>query len=354
MQKKIWRINEIKIEGTIEDHKEGLSLLVSHLFDKKVGAIAQKEDLKIIGHRVVHGGSLFNKAEIVTPEVKAEIKELFSLAPLHNPAHLLGIEVCEDLFPQAKQVVVFDTVFHQTMPPIAYKYALPKQLAEDKKIRVYGFHGTSHKYVSEKANEFLGTENTKLITLHIGNGASVSAVQNGLCIDHSMGFSPTTGLAMGTRTGDIDPAVIVHLIKNLGYSAQEASDLINKQSGMLGMTGYSDFRDLVSQSKQGNVDCIEALELYAYRVKKYIGAYVAAMNGLDAIVFTAGAGENCKEIRELICKDLGFLGIEIDKDLNNIRAKDLVEVQTKQSKVKIIIIPTNEELEIAKQCYELI
>ncbi|MDO6801824.1 acetate kinase [Wenyingzhuangia sp. 1_MG-2023] len=344
----------IKIEGTIEDHKEGLSLLVSHLFNEKVGVIAQKEDLKVIGHRVVHGGSAFSKAEIVTPEIKAEIKELFSLAPLHNPAHLLGIEVCEDLFPQAKQVVVFDTVFHQTMPAIAYKYALPKQLAEDKKIRVYGFHGTSHKYVSEKANEFLGTTQTKLVTLHIGNGASVSAVQNGLCVDHSMGFSPTTGLAMGTRTGDIDPAVIVHLVKNLGYTGQEVSDLINKKSGMLGMTGYSDFRDLVHQSEQGNKDCTEALELYAYRVKKYIGAYTGAMNGLDALVFTAGAGENCIEIRELICKDLEFLGIEIDRDLNKVRAKELIEIQAKNSKVKILIIPTNEELEIAKQSFQLV
>ncbi|NJB82344.1 acetate/propionate family kinase [Wenyingzhuangia aestuarii] len=346
--------DEIKIEGAIADHKEGLSLLVSHLFDTNVGVIAKKEDLKVIGHRVVHGGSAFDKAEIVTPAVKDEIKELFSLAPLHNPAHLLGIEVCEDLFPQAKQVVVFDTVFHQTMPSKAYKYALPKQLAEEKKIRVYGFHGTSHKYVSEKANEFLGTTNTKLVTLHIGNGASLSAVQNGLCVDHSMGFSPTTGLAMGTRTGDIDPAVIVHLIKNLGYSAQEVSDLINKQSGMLGMTGYSDFRDLVNQSNNGNKECTEALELYAYRVKKYIGAYAAAMNGLDAIVFTAGAGENCIEIRDLVCKELEYLGIEIDKDLNNQRPKTLTEIQVKNAKVKILIIPTNEELEIAKQSYELI
>ncbi|GGF76351.1 acetate/propionate family kinase [Wenyingzhuangia marina] len=345
---------EVEIEETIADHKQGLSILVSYLFDEKLGVLKSKKDIKIIGHRVVHGGNKFSKTRIVTPEVKAGIKELFSLAPLHNPAHLLGIEVCEELFPETKQIVVFDTAFHQTMPSKAYKYALPKKLTEEKKIRVYGFHGTSHKYVSEKANEFLGTTNTKLITLHIGNGASVSAVENGKCVDHSMGFSPTTGLVMGTRIGDIDPSVVLHLIKNLGYSVDEVSDLLIKKSGMLGMTGYSDFRDLVYQSQNGNTDCTEALELYAYRVKKYIGSYTAAMNGLDALVFTAGAGENSIELRKLICENLSFLGIELDEDLNNVRPKELIEIQAKNSKVKILIIPTNEELEIAKQCFELI
>lgn len=344
---------EVEVEAAISDHKEGLSKLVSYLLDETIGVLKSTDDLKVIGHRVVHGGSTFSKTRLVTPEVKSKIKDLFSLAPLHNPANLLGIEVCEELFPAAKQIVVFDTAFHQTMPSVAYKYALPKKITEEKKIRVYGFHGTSHKYISEKANEFLGTKNTKLITLHIGNGASVSAVKNGECIDHSMGFSPTAGLAMGTRTGDIDPSVVLHLIKNLGYSVDEASNILNKQSGMLGMTGYSDFRDIVAQSESGNKDCTEALELYAYRVKKYIGSFVASMNGLDALVFTAGAGENCKEIRELICKDLQFLGIEIDENLNNVRAKKLTEIHASNSKVKVLIIPTNEELEIAKQCFEL-
>ncbi|WP_010136285.1 acetate/propionate family kinase [Ochrovirga pacifica] len=345
---------EVEVSLPISNHKEGLSHVVSYLLDDKVGVIANKEDLKVIGHRVVHGGSSFSKTRVVTAEVKEEIRAIFSLAPLHNPANLLGIEVCEELFPSAKQVVVFDTAFQQTMPSFAYKYALPKQLTEEQKIRVYGFHGTSHKYVSEKAIAFLGKENSKIITLHIGNGASIAAVQNGKCIDHSMGFSPTAGLAMGTRTGDIDPAVILHLINNLGYDPKEVSNLINKQSGMLGMTGYSDFRDLVSQAEQGNSDCSEALHLYAYRVKKLIGAYTAAMNGVDALVFTAGAGENCKEIREMSCQDLEYLGIDIDKELNNIRAKELTEVQTKKSKVKILIIPTNEELEIAKQAFKVV
>lgn len=344
---------EVEEVSAIADHKEGLSKLVSYLLHKEIGVLKSKEDLHVVGHRVVHGGGTFSKTRLVTPEVKTKIKDLFYLAPLHNPANLLGIEVCEELFPSAKQIVVFDTAFHQTMSPSAYKYALPKKLAEDNRIRVYGFHGTSHKFVSEKANEFLGSQNTKLITLHIGNGASVSAVQNGQCVDHSMGFSPTAGLAMGTRTGDIDPSVILHLIQNLGYSPEEVSDVINKQSGMLGMTGYSDFRDIVAQSEAGNEECTEALALYAYRVKKYIGSFVASMNGLDALVFTAGAGENCKEIRQLICKDLDFLGVEIDDNLNNIRAKKLTEIQSKNSRVKVLIIPTNEELEIAKQCYEL-
>lgn len=346
--------NEVEIECSIADHKQGLSQLVAYLLDDKVGVLKSKEDLKAVGHRVVHGGSTFSKTRIVTEEVKSKIKDLFSLAPLHNPANLLGIEVCEELFPKAIQIAVFDTAFHQTMPAEAYKYALPKVLSENKKIRVYGFHGTSHKYVSEKAIAFLGKKETKLITLHIGNGASASAIVNGKCIDHSMGFSPTTGLAMGTRTGDIDPSVVLYLIQNLGYSVNEVSDLLNKQSGMFGMTGYSDFRDLISQSEAGNKDCSEALDLYAYRVKKYIGSYVAAMNGLDAIVFTAGAGENSIDLRRRICKDLEYLGIELNQELNNQRPKKTTIISSANSKIQIIVIPTNEELEIAKQSFELI
>ncbi|MGY5351155.1 acetate/propionate family kinase [Wenyingzhuangia sp. IMCC45533] len=345
---------EVSVVAEIANHKEGLSTLVKHLLDANIGVLKSTKDLKAIGHRVVHGGNTFSKTQIVTPEVKSEIKGLFSLAPLHNPANLLGIEVCEELFPQATQIAVFDTAFHQTIPSKAYKYALPKELTEEKKIRVYGFHGTSHKYVSEKANEFLGTAQTKLVTLHIGNGASVSAIQNGICVDHSMGFSPTTGLAMGTRTGDIDPSVILHLIKNVGYSAEQVSDILNKKSGMLGMTGYSDFRDLVGQSNAGNKVCKEALDLYAYRVKKYIGAYTAAMNGLTAIVFTAGAGENSVDLRTLICENLEYLGIELDVELNNQRPKETTLISSKNSKVKVLVIPTNEELEIAKQAYKLI
>jgi len=345
---------EVEITEAISDHKAGLSILVNYLFDGEIGVLKNAEDLKVVGHRVVHGGNVFAKTQIVTTAVKAEIKKLFSLAPLHNPANLLGIEVCEELFPNAKQVAVFDTAFHQTIPATAHKYALPKALTNDEHIRLYGFHGTSHKFISEKANTFLGSSSTKLVTLHIGNGASVSAIKDGVCIDHSMGFSPTTGLPMGTRTGDIDPSVVLHLIKNLGYTPDEVSSVLNKQSGMLGMTGYSDFRDLVNQSEQGNEECIEALNLYAYRIKKYIGAYASAMNGLDAIIFTAGAGENCFQFRELVCKDLEFLGIKLNSKLNQVRAKQLTEVNEQSSKVKILVIPTNEELEIAKQSYQIV
>ena len=352
----VYNVNgeEYKIQSKINNHHEGLQILVKYLLNKDIGVLESAEDLPVIGHRVVHGGSTFAKTVLVTKEVKEKIKDLFSLAPLHNPANLLGIEVCEELFPKAKQVAVFDTAFHQTIPGKAHKYALPKELIEEKKIRLYGFHGTSHKYVSEIANKVLETENAKLITLHIGNGASASAIVNGECVDHSMGFSPTTGLAMGTRTGDIDPTVILHLIKNLGYSVDEVANLINKESGMQGMTGYSDFRDLWSQTDSGNQEAKEALDLYAYRVKKYIGSYVAAMNGVDAIVFTAGAGENSIALRELICKDLEYLGVELDVEANDIRPDVPTFINAKDSKVKIIIIPTNEELEIAKQSFELV
>ena len=343
------------VENTfIKDHKQGLLLLVSYLLHSKIGVLTTTADLTTIAHRVVHGGNVFAKTQIVTASVKSKIKELFSLAPLHNPANLLGIEVCEELFTNATQVAVFDTAFHQTMPAKAYTYALPKKLTDKEQIRVYGFHGTSHKFVSEKATTFLKTTQTKLITLHIGNGASLSAIHNGKCIDHSMGFSPTTGVVMGTRTGDIDPSVLLHLIDNLNYSTKEVSNIINKQSGMLGMTGYSDFRDLFEQASQGNKICKEALELYAYRVKKYIGAYAVAMNGLDAIVFTAGAGENSKELRSMVCQNMDILGIELDEELNSEKKTEDRAINTEKSKVKILVIPTNEELEIAKQASVLL
>lgn len=345
---------EVEITQKISNHKEGLSLLVSYLLDKKIGVLKSTDDLKVIGHRVVHGGNTFSKTCVINKKVKSKIKDLFTLAPLHNPANLLGIEVCEDLFPKATQIAVFDTAFHQTMPQKAYQYALPKVLSEEEKIRVYGFHGTSHKYVSEKAIEFLNQPETKLITLHIGNGASASAIKNGACVDHSMGFSPTTGLTMGTRTGDIDPSVVLHLIQNMGYSTEKVSEILNKESGMLGMTGYSDFRDIQAGALQGKQDCQQALDLYTYRVKKYIGSYTAAMNGVDAIVFTAGAGENDFVLRAQICKNLEYLGIELDDNLNSVRAKELTVVSKPNSRVKVMVIPTNEELEIAKQSYGLI
>lgn len=341
-------------EQKIDTHKDGLHLIASLLMDAKAGVIQSASEIQAVGHRVVHGGSTFAKTVEVTEEVKEKIKKLSSLAPLHNPANLEGIIVAEEIFPAAKQIAVFDTAFHQTIPVEAYKYAIPNSFLEENNIRVYGFHGTSHKYVSEKAIEFLGKEQSKIITIHLGNGCSMTAVKNGKSVDHTLGFAPMNGLIMGTRCGDIDPAVIFYMVNSLGYSLSEVNTLLQKESGMLGLTGYSDLRDIESEAAKGNLDCQLALQMNAYRIQKYIGAYTAAMNGLDAIVFTAGIGENSKVIRNLVCKDLGFFGIELDADKNDIRFKDIRDISLPASRVKILVIPTNEELEIAKQSFELV
>lgn len=345
---------KIEIETEILNHKVGLEKIVDLLLDEKVGVLTSTEDIKAVGHRVVHGGNLFTKTTIVSQEVKDEIEKLFSLAPLHNPANLEGINVAENIFTRAKQVAVFDTAFHQTMPEKAYKYAIPNKFLDKNNIRNYGFHGTSHKYVSEKANEYLERENTKLITVHLGNGCSITAIQNGKSIDHSLGFGPVTGLIMGTRCGDIDHELIFYLINTLGYTQEEVQKILLKESGMLGLTGYSDLRDIEAEAKKGNKNCQLALAMNTYRIKKYIGSYIATMNGVDAIVFTAGIGENSELIRRLVCIDLEFFGIELDEQKNDIRAKELTEIHKETSKVKLLVIPTNEELEIAKQAYELI
>ena len=345
--------NSIKETIQIENHKVGLEKVVSFLLDAKVGVISSTDEIEVVGHRVVHGGSSFTKTTEVTAEVKKEIESLFSLAPQHNPANLEGINVAEAIFTKAKQVAVFDTAFHQTIPEKAFTYAIPKQFLSDNKIRLYGFHGTSHKYVSEKANEYLQTSNSKLITVHLGNGCSISAVENGKSIDHSLGFGPVTGLVMGTRSGDIDHTLIFYLVNTLGYDVNEVNTLLQKESGMYGLTGYSDLRDIEAEAEKGNVACQLALDINTYRIKKYIGSYIAAMNGVDAIVFTAGIGENSSLIREKVCADLEFFGIKIDTNKNNIRAKKLTEIHTDNSKVKLLVIPTNEEVEIAKQSYNL-
>lgn len=345
---------EIVSEAEIANHKIGLERIVNILLDTKVGVIKATEEIKAVGHRVVHGGNLFTKTTIITQEVKDEIQALFSLAPLHNPANLEGIEVAEKMFVQAKQIAVFDTAFHQTMPEKAFKYAISNKFLTKNHIRAYGFHGTSHKYVSEKANEYLGRNNTKLITIHLGNGCSITAVENGKSIDHSLGFGPVTGLIMGTRCGDIDHELIFYLINTLGYTQERVQQILQKESGMLGLTGYSDLRDIEAEAEKGNENCKLALAMNAYRIKKYIGSYIASMNGLDAIVFTAGIGENSELIRRLVCEDLEFFGIEIDQQKNDMRAKQLTEIHKKTSKVKLLVIPTNEELEIAKQSFELL
>jgi acetate kinase len=341
-------------EMEIEDHSAGLKEVTKHLMHKDYGLIKDPAEISAIGHRVVHGGASFSDTIIIDKKVKDKIRELFSLAPLHNPPNLKGIEVAEEIFPDAKQVAVFDTAFHQSIPSRANRYAIPNEFYEKEKIQVYGFHGTSHKYVSEKANEFLGKDDTRLVSVHLGNGCSMTAVKNGKSIDHTLGFGPVNGLIMGTRSGDIDQSVIFYMIEQLGYTAKEVSDLLHHKSGMLGLTGYSDLRDIEEQAEKGNKDCQLALEMNAYRIKKYIGAYAAAMNGLDAVIFTAGIGENSDVIRRMVCRDMRYLGIILDEEKNSIRSKEIRDISNEKSDVKVLVIPTNEELEIAKQTMALI
>lgn len=337
----------------IPNHKVGLQKVANMLLDVEKGVIKSTSEIAAVGHRVVHGGSDFSDTVKIDEKVKAKIKQLFELAPLHNPANLEGINVAEEIFSSAEQIAVFDTAFHQTMPEVAYKYAIPNYLLTENKVRVYGFHGTSHKYVSEKAIDFL-ENNSKIITIHLGNGCSMAAVKNGKCIDTTMGFSPSNGLIMGTRAGDIDQSVVFYMIKNLGYTADEVNAVLLKQSGMLGLTGYSDLRDIEAEAEKGNKECQLALQMNAYRIKKFIGAYTAALNGLDAIVFTAGIGENSSHMRKLVCTDMDYYGIEIDDEKNQIRSKAIREINKTGSKAKVLVVPTDEEYEIANQVYHLL
>lgn len=341
-------------EMEIKDHSLALKEVTKYLMDPVKGVIKDPADISAIGHRVVHGGDAFSDTIVIDDKVKASITELFTLAPLHNPPNLKGIEVAEEIFPGATQVAVFDTAFHQSIPARANHYAIPNEFYSQHHIQVYGFHGTSHKYVSEKANEYLKKEKSNLITVHLGNGCSITAIKDGKSVDHSLGFGPVNGLIMGTRSGDIDQSVIFYLIENLGYSAKEVSDLLHHKSGMLGLTGYSDLRDIEEQAQKGNRECQLALDMNAYRIKKYIGAYATIMNGLDAVVFTAGIGENSDVIRGLVCRDMEFLGIELDAEKNQTRSKENREINKESSKVKVLVVPTNEELEIAKQTFAMI
>lgn len=341
-------------EEEVPDHSVALKAITGLLMDPEKGVIKDASEIPAIGHRVVHGGDTFSKTIIIDKKVKAKIREYFSLAPLHNPPNLKGIEVAEQLFPQAKQVAVFDTAFHRTIPSRAAQYAIPTSFYEDHHIQVYGFHGTSHKYVTQQAIAELKKENSKIISVHLGNGCSITAVKDGESIDHSLGFGPVNGLVMGTRSGDIDQSVIFYMIEQLGYTAQEVSDILHHKSGMIGLTGYSDLRDIEEEAEKGNRQCQLALDMNAYRIKKYIGAYVAAMNGVDAIVFTAGIGENSDVIRGLVCRDMDFFGIKLNEEKNKERSKELRYINAEDSKVKVLVIPTNEELEIAQQTLELI
>jgi acetate kinase len=343
---------------TIRDHKVGLEKIASLLMDEKIGVIKSTDEIEAVGHRVVHGGGSFSNTVIITEEVKEKIKQLFELAPLHNPANLEGIIVASSIFNQAQQVAVFDTAFHQTIPVIAHKYALPNYLLTENKIRLYGFHGTSHKYVSENAIHYLTqnsfSKDSKIITIHLGNGCSMTAIKNGKSVDHTLGFGPMNGLIMGTRSGDVDQSIIFYLVNTLGYSLDAVNTMLQKQSGMLGLTGYSDLRDIEANAENGNVDCQLALAMNAYRIKKYIGSYVAVLDGLDAIIFTAGIGENSSYIRKLVCTDMTYFGIELDEAKNELRSKEIREINTIDSKTKILVIPTNEEIEIANQVFELL
>ena len=337
----------------ISNHKIGLEKIAQLLLDETIGVIKSTQEIDAVGHRVVHGGASFSDTVLITEEVKEKIKQLFELAPLHNPANLEGIIVAEEVFPSAKQVAVFDTAFHQTMPEVAYRYAIPNYLLTENKIRAYGFHGTSHKYVSEKAIAFL-EKNSKIITIHLGNGCSITAVKDGKSVDHSMGFGPMNGLIMGTRCGDIDQSVIFYMVNTLGYKLSEVNTVLQKQSGMLGLTGYSDLRDIQSNAENGNASCQLALDMNVYRIKKYIGSYAAVMNGVDAIVFTAGIGENSAYIRKMVCEDMSYLGMELDEEKNKSRSNAIREINTENSRAKILVVPTNEELEIAHQVCDLI
>lgn len=351
----IYANSETKIEEVlpIENHKVGLKKIADLLVDPKIGVIKDTSEIAAVGHRVVHGGDKFSDPVKINEDVKEMVKSLFSLAPLHNPANLQGINVAEEIFTNAAQVAVFDTAFFQTIPEVAYKFAIPNEISEKYSIRQYGFHGTSHKYVSERANEFLGKKESKIITIHLGNGCSVTAVKDGKSVDHSMGFGPANGLIMGTRSGDIDHSVIFYL-SGLGFSLDEINNMLQKKSGMLGLTGYSDLRDIEARAGEGNRECQLALAMNAYRIKKFIGAYTAVLGGLDAIVFTAGIGENSATVRKMVCEGMDYFGIQIDEEKNSERSKEVRAVNKEEAKTKILVIPTNEELEIARQVYGLL
>ncbi len=339
------------------DHTEAIRLVLEALTNEKTGVVKSLDEIGAVGHRIVHGGEKFAASTIITDDVMKAIEECNDLAPLHNPANLIGINACKKLMSTTPMVAVFDTAFHQTMPEEAYMYGLPYEYYEKYKIRRYGFHGTSHSYVSRKAAEVLGKkyEDLKIIVCHLGNGASVSAVKNGKCVDTSMGLTPLEGLIMGTRSGDIDPAIMEFIAHKEGKNIDEIMTVLNKKSGVYGLSNNlsSDFRDLEDGYNRGDEHCIRTMNTYCYRVAKYIGSYVAAMNGVDVICFTAGIGENAPLVRSLVCEHLGFLGVSIDEDANHKRGEEIA-ISTPDSKTTVMVIPTNEELAIARETVSLV
>ncbi len=348
--------DKVVIEKDMPNHQVAIELVMEALQDADHGVIKSTDEISAIGHRVLHGGMKFYKSIVVNEEVKDVIRECFDLGPLHNPANLMGIEACEAAMPGKPNVAVFDTAFGMTMPAKAYKYAIPEEYYEKYSIRRYGFHGTSHNFVSGEAIKFgnLDPENAKVIVCHLGNGASISASIGGKCVDTSMGLTPLEGLIMGTRSGDLDPAVLQFIMNKEGLNINEMLNILNKKSGVLGMSGVSsDFRDIGKAADEGNERAKIALDAYFYRVIKYIGAYAAAMNGVDAIAFTAGVGENDKAGRKRICEALSYLGVEIDDEANNVRGEKRI-ISTPNSKVKVMLLPTNEELAIARDTLALV
>lgn len=349
--------DKITTVTSMPDHNKAVSLVIEALTDAETGVISDLSQIGAVGHRVVHGGEAFAGSVVIDASVKAAIKECSDLAPLHNPANLIGIDACEALMPGVPQVAVFDTAFHQTMPEKAYLYGLPYEYYEKYKVRRYGFHGTSHSFVSGRTAEILGKDikDLKIIVAHLGNGASLSAVKNGECVDTSMGLTPLEGVIMGTRSGDIDPAIVQYIANKEGTDIAGVMDILNKKSGVLGLSGgfSSDFRDLEAGIKNGDKACERAVETYCVRVAKYIGAYAAVMNGVDAIAFTAGVGENGPMVRGKICEYLGYLGVSIDEEANQVRGEERI-ISGSDSKVKVLVVPTNEELAIARETVALV
>lgn len=343
-------------EASMPTHKEAIQMVLEALTNDKTGAIKSLDEVNAIGHRIVHGGEKFASSAIITDEMIKTVEECNDLAPLHNPANLIGIRVCAELMPNVPQVGVFDTAFHQTMPAKAYLYGLPIEYYKNYKVRRYGFHGTSHSFVSKRAVEFLGLDkdNSKVIVCHLGNGSSISAVQNGKCVDTTMGLTPLEGVVMGTRSGSIDPAIVEYIAKKENLDLAGVMNVLNKKSGLQGMSGVSsDMRDLRAAAAEGNEDAKNAIEVLCYGIAKYVGGYVAAMNGVDAIVFTAGIGENVGMIREKVCSYLGYLGVTIDAKANEAMGEEVV-ISGADSKVKVAVIPTNEELAICRDTVALV
>jgi acetate kinase len=348
--------DKFKLVTPMNDHKDAIGHVLDALVSDAHGVLKSMDEISGVGHRVVHAGEKYSTSVLIDEDVIKALEECSDLAPLHNPPNLLGIAACKELMPHTPMIGVFDTAFHQTMPSESYIYALPYEYYQKYHVRRYGFHGTSHKYVAERASDILNVnlDDLKLITCHLGNGASVAAIKRGKCVNTSMGFTPLEGLAMGTRSGDLDPSIINFIMEKEGLTSQQMNDVLNKKSGMLGVSGVSsDFRDIGAAAEDGNERAILALKIFAHRVRAYIGSYMVQMNGVDAIVFTAGVGENDISMRDIICNDLGNLGIKLDLVKNKVRGKEMI-ISRDDSKVKVLLIPTNEELVIARDTKEIL